>query len=110
MFLKKAFCMVGTSPESRTKTVISEKKKAADRMNRIPFVRLAAGAGEAPAGAFLSGVFDCIYLPRQNTDQVVYNVLCPRNYNAGFEKRIPQNRDSRLTGIIRSDTVDMLTV
>ena len=66
-----------------------KKKKAADRMNRIPFVRLAAGAGEAPAGAFLSGVFDCIYLPRQNTDQVVYNVLCPRNYNAGFEKRIP---------------------
>ena len=97
IFLKKAFCIVGTSPESRTKTVISEKKKAADRINRIPFLRLAV-------------VFDCIYLPRQNTDQVVYNVLCPRNYNAGFEKRIPQNRDSRLTGIIRSDTVDMLTV
>ena len=64
MFLKKAFCMVGTSPESRTKTVISEKKKAADRMNRIPFVRLTAGVEEAPPGAFLSGVFDCIDLPR----------------------------------------------
>ena len=37
IFLKKAFCIVGTSPESRTKTVISEKKKAADRINRIPF-------------------------------------------------------------------------
>lgn len=97
IFLKKAFCMVGTSPESRTKTVISEKKKAADRMNRIPFVRLV-------------GVFYCIYLPRQNLNKVVYNVLCPRNYNAGFEKRIPQNIDSRLTEIIRSDTVDMLTV
>ena len=37
IFLKKAFCMVGTSPERRTKTVIREKKKAEVRMNMIPF-------------------------------------------------------------------------
>jgi hypothetical protein len=40
IFLKKAFCMVGTSPERRTKTDISEKKKAARRIKRIPFLLL----------------------------------------------------------------------
>ena len=42
IFLKNAFCIVGTSPDSRTKTDISEKKNAARRMNRIPFPLLPA--------------------------------------------------------------------
>jgi hypothetical protein len=42
MFLKKAFCMVGTSPDMRTKTDIREKKKAAIRIKRIPFLLLLA--------------------------------------------------------------------
>ena len=32
--------MVGTSPDRRTKTDISEKKKAASRIKRIPFLLL----------------------------------------------------------------------
>ena len=32
----KAFCIVGRSPASLTNTVISEKKKAADNMQKIP--------------------------------------------------------------------------
>ena len=40
IFLKKAFCIVGTFPDRRTKTDIIEKKKAASRINRIPFPRL----------------------------------------------------------------------
>jgi hypothetical protein len=43
IFLKNAFCMVGTSPERRTKTVIREKKKAEVRMNMIPLRRLPVG-------------------------------------------------------------------
>ena len=40
IFLKKAFCMVRTSPDRRTKTDIREKKKAAIRIKRIPFLLL----------------------------------------------------------------------
>jgi len=35
-FLKNAFCIVGRSPDSLTKKVISEKKNPAMIMNRIP--------------------------------------------------------------------------
>ncbi len=36
-FLKKAFSMVGTSPEILTKKVIREKPRAANSMQIIPF-------------------------------------------------------------------------
>ena len=47
MFLKNAFCMVGTSPDRRTNTLIREKKKAAIRMKRIPFIRPEPADGDS---------------------------------------------------------------
>ena len=38
IFLKNAFCKDGTSPDSLTKKVISEKKNAAAIICKIPFV------------------------------------------------------------------------
>ena len=37
-FLKKAFCMVGKSPEILTKKVIREKPKAAKRIKVMPLI------------------------------------------------------------------------
>jgi hypothetical protein len=53
IFLKKAFCMVGTSPDMRTKTDIREKKKAAIRIKRIPFLLL-------PALSSVVSIFDLL--------------------------------------------------
>ena len=57
IFLKKAFCIVGTSPASRTKTDIAEKKKAASRIKRIPFLLSFVFFDPPPAAALLFIVF-----------------------------------------------------